>query len=208
MQAGDVTRMRLVGGNLGLDFINSRSGPPVGAPDDDALGSYDDLVTWAAYAGAITELEVQRLRRAATKDAPAAESVFARSLRIRDDLDHVFRALAHGRDAEAGVLERLRNDESDALRNAELAPGAPFAWRWDDDHSLARPLWPAVHAAIGMLLQGPLDRVKQCGGCRFLFLDETKNGSRRWCSMDDCGTDEKMRRYVASRRASRSAQRG
>ena len=207
MQTGDVTRMRLVGGNLGLDFVNTRSGPPVGAPDDDALRSYDDVVAWAVYAGAIPEREVQRLRRSAAKDRPAADAAFARSLRIRDDLDLVLRALAHGGEADAGVLDRLRDDESAALQAAQLAPGTPFAWGWDDDRSLARPLWPTVHAAIGILLTGPLDRVKQCGGCRFLFLDETKNRSRRWCSMDDCGTDEKMRRYVASRRASRDAQR-
>jgi predicted RNA-binding Zn ribbon-like protein len=208
MQAGDVTRVRLVGGSLGLDFVNTRTGPPSGSIDDDVLGNYDDLVSWARYAGAISQAEAERLRRAAKKDRPAAEAAFARALRMRADLDNLFRALARGRAADGGVLERLRADESEAIRHAELAPGRPFAWRWDDDRSLARPLWPAVHAAMGILLSGPLDRVKQCGGCSFLFLDETKNRSRRWCSMDDCGTDEKMRRYVASRRASRSTQRG
>jgi predicted RNA-binding Zn ribbon-like protein len=40
-----------------------------------------------------------------------------------------------------------------------------------------------------------------------LFLDRSKNGSRRWCSMDDCGTDLKKRRYVATRAARRAADR-
>jgi predicted RNA-binding Zn ribbon-like protein len=97
------------------------------------------------------------------------------------------------------VLARLRDDESDALRHARLEPGA--GWHWRDDRSLERPLWPVVHAAIELLSTGWLQRIKQCGGCSFLFVDETKNRSRRWCSMDDCGTDEKMRRYVAARRA-------
>jgi predicted RNA-binding Zn ribbon-like protein len=61
-----------------------------------------------------------------------------------------------------------------------------------------------VHAAIDLLLADSLVRLKQCGGCSFLFVDETKNRSRRWCSMDDCGTDEKVRRYVAARRAASS----
>jgi len=99
------------------------------------------------------------------------------------------------------VLGRLRDDESEALRAARLQAGAVFAWTWGEDRSLARPLWPVVHAAIHLLLAGPLDRVKQCGGCRYLFVDESRNRTRRWCSMEDCGTDEKMRRYVASRRA-------
>ncbi len=64
------------------------------------------------------------------------------------------------------------------------------------------PLWTVVHAASTLLTDGPLDRVKGCASCRFHFLDESRNRSRRWCSMDDCGTHVKMDRYVA-RRASR-----
>lgn len=201
----DATRMRLVGGNLGLDLVNTRSGPPDGAPDDDVLSSYDEFVSWAEYAGAIPLGEAARLRRLAEKDPEGAKVMLARVLRVRDDLDSVFRALAHGDDADAAVLARIRDDESDALRAGRLESGVAFTWDWSGDDSLDRPLWPAVHAAIGILLRGPLDRIKQCGGCSFLFLDESKNRSRRWCSMDDCGTDEKMRRYVASRRAARDA---
>ncbi|WP_372443637.1 CGNR zinc finger domain-containing protein [Nucisporomicrobium flavum] len=68
-------------------------------------------------------------------------------------------------------------------------------------HARPGPLRPVVHAAVQLLTTGALDRIKRCGGCRFLFSDESKNRSRRWCSMDDCGTAEKSRRYVAVRRA-------
>jgi predicted RNA-binding Zn ribbon-like protein len=57
-----------------------------------------------------------------------------------------------------------------------------------------------VHAAVQLLTTGALDRVKGCGGCRFLFYGEGKNRSRRWCGMDDCGTTEEVRRYVGARR--------
>jgi predicted RNA-binding Zn ribbon-like protein len=98
------------------------------------------------------------------------------------------------------ALTRLRDDEADALAHAQLMRGNTFAWSWRDDHTLARPLRPVVHAAVLLLTTGALDRNKRCGGCRFLFNDESKNRSRRWCSMDDCGTAEKIRRYVAVRR--------
>ena len=89
--------MRLVGGDLALDFVNTRSGPPGGPPDDDVLTGYAELVAWGVYAGALTEAEAATLRRLARKDPGGAEAVFARSLRIRDDLDAIFRALAAGR---------------------------------------------------------------------------------------------------------------
>jgi 2-polyprenyl-6-methoxyphenol hydroxylase-like FAD-dependent oxidoreductase len=102
--------------------------------------------------------------------------------------------------SSTSVLARLRDDEADALGHARLDRGRAFSWTWRDDQTLVRPLRPVVHAAVQLLTAGALDRIKGCGGCRFLFVDESKNRSRRWCSMDDCGTSEKIRRYVAARR--------
>ncbi|MGI5522444.1 CGNR zinc finger domain-containing protein [Micromonospora sp. CA-259024] len=195
-----VTRMRLVGGNLALDFINTRAGPPVGPPDDDVLTGYPELVAWGAYAGALSEPEAEALRRLSLDDPGGAHAAFTRSLRIRDDLDEVFRTVAAGQSPSTSVLARLRDDEADALGHARLDRGSTFRWTWQDDQTLARPLRPVVHAAVQLLTTGALDRIKGCGGCRFLFNDESKNRSRRWCSMDDCGTSEKIRRYVAARR--------
>jgi len=197
----DVTRMRLVGGNLALDFVNTRSGPPAGPPDDDALTGYPALVAWARYTEALTETQARALRRLSRDDPDGTDAVFARALRIRDYLDKVFGPLANGRDPGASALAQLRDDEADALAHASLERGNTFTWTWREDRTPARPLWPVVHAAVQLLTTGPLDRIKQCGGCRFIFHDETKNRSRRWCSMDDCGTAQKIQRYVAARRS-------
>ncbi|MGH2700601.1 MAG: CGNR zinc finger domain-containing protein, partial [Actinomycetota bacterium] len=64
-------------------------------------------------------------------------------------------------------------------------------------------LWPVVQAAIELLTSDALQRVKRCGRCSWLFLDATKNRSRRWCSMEGCGTNEKSQRFVERRRAGR-----
>ncbi|MEU8425503.1 ABATE domain-containing protein [Micromonospora sp. NPDC048835] len=196
-----VARMRLVGGNLALDFINTRTGPPVGDPDDDVLTGYAELVAWGAYAGALSKPEAAALSRLSRDDPDRSQVAFARSLRIRDDLDEVVRAVAADRSPGASVLARLRDDEADALAHARLDRGRTYGWTWRDDPTLDRPLRPVVHAAVNLLTAGALDRIKGCGGCRFLFVDESRNRSRRWCSMDDCGTSEKMRRYVAARRS-------
>lgn len=195
-----VSRMRLVGGDLALDFINTRTGPPVGSPDDDVLTGYPELVAWGVYAGALTETEAKALRRLSRDDPDGARAAFARSLRSRDDLDEVFRAVVADRSPSTTVLNRLRDDEADALAHARLDRASTFGWTWREDQRLDRPLRPVVHAAVQLLTTGALDRIKGCGGCRFLFIDESKNRSRRWCSMDDCGTSEKIRRYVAARR--------
>ena len=201
--ADGVTRMRLVGGNLALDFVNTRSGPPAGPADDDTLTGYGDLLAWGVYAGALTRAEAAVLRRHSRADPGGADAAFATARTTRDCLDDVFRALATERSPARAVLARLRDDEADALAHGQLRTGADgdgFGWTWREDRARGRPLRPVVHAAVQLLTAGPLDRIKGCGGCRFLFTDETKNRSRRWCSMDDCGTAEKIRRYVAARR--------
>jgi len=200
METIDVTRMRLVGGNLALDFVNTRSGPPDGPPDDDLLTSYAALLAWATHVGSLGDVEAAELRRLADRQPDGARTVLALALQTRDYLDEVFRSLARGATPSGTDLARLQGDEADAIGHAQFDPGSGFAWTWRDDRSLARPLRPVVHAAVEILTAGVLDRVKGCGGCRFLFYDESKNRSRRWCSMDDCGTEEKMRRYVAARR--------
>jgi predicted RNA-binding Zn ribbon-like protein len=200
----DVSRMRIVGGNLALDFVNTRSGPPAGPPDDDVLHGYPDLVAWALHVRVVTEPEAARLRRLSRTAPDDARVLFRRALAVRDYLDDLFRGVAAGGRTPDRHLTRLRDDTAEALAHARLVPHDDhYRWRWPDGRDVGRPLWPIVHAATELLTSGPLDRVKTCAGCRFVYLDESKNRSRRWCSMEDCGTDAKIRRYVARRSASR-----
>jgi predicted RNA-binding Zn ribbon-like protein len=158
------------------------------------------LVAWGAYAGALDETEAARSVRLARKDPAAAQTAFARSLRLRDDLDAIFRTLATGGRPSTRALSRLRDDEADAVAHARLDRRTAFEWNWQEDRTAARVLHPVAHAATELLIEGELDRIKVCGGCRFIFFDVSKNRGRRWCSMQDCGTAEKMRRYVEGRR--------
>src|ERR671930_579256 len=93
-----------------------------------------------------------------------------------------------------GGPPRAHNDEI-ARRPRRIANG--FAWVADD------VLAPVVWSAAELLTSGPLERVRECPGddtCGWLFLDTSRNGSRRWCDMRTCGNRAKARRYY--RRAS------
>jgi predicted RNA-binding Zn ribbon-like protein len=201
-----VARMRLVGGDLALDFLNTRAGPPGAPGTDDAIAAYDDVVDWGEHVGQLTAQDANRLRREARGHPSKARRTFEHALGLRDRLDAVFRAIAAGRPPTTADIRTLRDEEAAALKRAELAAdGGGYDWTWSSDRGLGRPVWPVVHAAIELLTRGQLDRIKACGGCSFLFLDESKNRSRRWCSMEDCGAAEKGRRFVARRAARRHA---
>ncbi len=87
----------------------------------------------------------------------------------------------------------------EALSRLEIRPSADrFEWAWAlDANDLDRMLWPIVRSAAEMLTSGDLGRVRQCAreGCDWLFVDASKNHSRRWCSMNMCGSRVKARRY-------------
>ena len=191
-------------GFLTLELQHTQLGP---TPDGSAawpLFDYDDLLEGALGFGAIDEREARRLRTRARREPDEATAVFERTLRIRATLDETFRTIAAGGQPSGAATARLASDEAEAVARGRLVPdGDRFAWSWADDDSLGRPLWPVIHDATRLLIEGPLDRIKACDGCSYLFIDESKNRSRRWCDMSTCGTAEKMRRYVARRAAKR-----
>ena len=179
----------------------------MGTRGSSALRGYGDLVAWSVRVGLLSVGEGEYLASEADRRPEDAETVYRDALRLRGALYDVFRAVAEGEDAPEGGLETLRGYEREALSRGKLVQGdGGFAWEWQDGLDLARMLWPVAHAATGLLTSGDLDRLKLCAGCYWLFLDASKNHSRRWCTMEVCGRDEKMRRYVAKRAARRASQ--
>ena len=199
-----ISTLPLEGGHIALDFVNTVGGPPEGPPSpaDELLVEYEDVAIWAARVGVISERDAQSLRAAARGDRRAARWALRRAIELRELLYPIFRELADGAEPPAGLLDRLRDAERDALADARLVSNdGAMEWSWPRPRELTDPLRPIVHAAVELLTDGPLDRLKVCGNCRWLFLDRSRNHSRRWCSMDECGIQMKHARFVERRRS-------
>ena len=198
-----IDRLRIVGGDPALDFVNTEDGDP----PSECLRNYGDLVAWSVRAGLVSADRGERLVSEADRRPEDAGAVYRDALELRGALYGVFRAVAEGGDVPERDLETAREYEREALsRGGLVRRDERFAWTWDD-RDLAGMLWPVAHAATGLLTSGDLGRLKLCAGCYWVFLDASRNHSRRWCTMEVCGKDEKMRRYVA-KRAARRAQSG
>jgi predicted RNA-binding Zn ribbon-like protein len=202
-----VRELPVVGGHLALDFANTVDDPEGPARHDHA-GSYPELVAWATRIGLLTRAEAGRLRRAATDRPDEAASVLRRAHELRRTLNAVFTEVATGGPAPRH-WSRLRPFVVEAYRQADLVagPGRSYRFEWRGTDRLDAVLWPVARAAADLLASPDLRRIKRCAGCPWLFLDQSRNGSRRWCSMDDCGKNAKMRRYVARRAARRTTTR-
>ncbi len=199
-----IQEIRLKGGNLALDLVNTRDTAPDGKPGFDRLIDYKHLLAWAVRAGALsTEAAEAAARRAALRPAEATAAL-SRARALRSDIFGVFEAIAQHHQPPSPSLDTLRGAQAEAVASGSLVRrGDAFVWDWSNNEELQSVLWPVVHSAMELLTSSDLRRVKRCGRCSWLFLDTTKNRSRRWCSMEGCGTNEKSERFIARRRANR-----
>jgi predicted RNA-binding Zn ribbon-like protein len=199
-----IEEVRIVGGNLALDLVNTRDTAPDGKPGFDRLIDYGHLLAWAVRAGVISPGGADDAARGAAARPEDAASALRRVRDMRSDFYEIFEAIALDKHPPRTSLDALRSAHAEAVASGSLVDrGGAFVWDWSNHEDLESVLWPVVHAATELLTSGELHRIKRCGRCSWLFLDATKNRSRRWCSMEGCGTHEKSERFIARRRAQR-----
>ncbi len=192
----------LTGGRLCLDFVNTVSGDRAGRTRE-RLSSYADLVSWARQTGAIDEPYAQRLLHEAKGRPSEAARTLREAIAFREALYRTFAAIAERRDADANDVSHVSSALGPALAHRRLdRTGATFTLGWEDPpRALEAPLWRVAESAASLLSSGhELERVRLCGmhethECSWVFMDATRAGTRRWCSMKDCGNRAKARRH-------------
>jgi predicted RNA-binding Zn ribbon-like protein len=184
-----------------MAFVNTLSGRGTDAPKE-GLVSYAALVEWARGVGVLSAPTAADLRRQAEVHAGEADRVLADALDLREALHALFSAVDRGTPPAAPLLVTLADRLSAGYVRARLvfqegtlqwAPG-PVAALADITRELAR-------AAARLVGSGSLARVRRCASedCRWWFVDDTRNHSRRWCDMKTCGNRAKLRRFRARR---------
>ena len=197
----EIRELPIVAGHLALDFANTVD-DPLGPQRWDHVADHPSLISWAERVGIVSGDAGAALRRAAAEHPERAAAAVRDAAALRAALNDVFGAVVDGTRLDDG-WRRLRPFVAAAVGRADLAPAVPHpapAWSVIE---LDAPLWPVAYAAHRLLTGPEVRRLKRCVACPWLFLDRSRNGSRRWCSMEICGTDEKIRRYVTRRAARR-----
>jgi predicted RNA-binding Zn ribbon-like protein len=205
-----IRSLNLVGGRLCLDFTNTvdRHRPET---EGERLTSYRALVAWGEHAGAISQEVASRLLATERKSPVAGEEALRRAVELREAIFRLSVAAIERRPPRASDLRLLNVVLSQALSRLLLQPSPDdLALDWpEDDVPLERVLWPVARSAAEVLSSPEdLSRLHQCAAedCAWLFLDQSRNRSRRWCDMADCGNRAKARRFYAQRHAARGGQ--
>jgi predicted RNA-binding Zn ribbon-like protein len=185
------------GGHVALDFVNTVGNRRGG--QEEHFATYGDLVAWAEARGVVAKPEAGRLRRAAAAAPEEARAAYRRAIKLREAIYRVFERRASGKPPAADDLATLNRFVAEMYRDAQLVvdgdrvvlqTGSPAG-------TLDRPFAAVIRAAIDLLTGDQAPLVGTCADdtCGWLFLDTTRNRTRRWCTMKDCGNRNKVRRF-------------
>jgi predicted RNA-binding Zn ribbon-like protein len=190
---------KFVGGRLCLDFINTVGGRL--GPDTilrDKLVDYRDLLDWSRLAGVTNPTESRNLARLSASHRQQAQATLARAVLLRDALYRIFKSAIEARRLSPADLDTFSRELRVARARERLThTRGVFGWLFEDEPALDRILWPVSISAADLLISSDLSRLRQCGGeeCGWMFLDTSRNRSRHWCDMRDCGNRAKVRRF-------------
>jgi predicted RNA-binding Zn ribbon-like protein len=196
------------GGRTCLDFANTVTWSGEARPNE-RLASYGDVVEWAEQAEVLSEPAARRLRRAARADPGAAADALRDAHALREAIHEVITARAERREPGAAAAEMLNRFLGRALGRLRLGvEGDACSWTFvDQGDELDRMLWPVAWSAASLLTSADASLVRTCANehCGWLFVDRSRNRSRRWCDMKGCGNMAKARRHYARKRRSAPA---
>jgi predicted RNA-binding Zn ribbon-like protein len=188
----------LSAGQLSLDFANTLDDRASASPQE-YLNSYNDLLAWSRQAQTVTDADERRLREQAEKHPVKASGVLQRAIVLREALFRIFSAAAQGASPEDEDLNILNSALSEAMCHIRIVPQTGgFQWDWmAGPENLDRVLWPVIRSAADLLTSEELSDTRVCASenCDWLFLDTSKNHSRRWCNMKTCGNRAKAKRH-------------
>ncbi len=195
-----------------LDFSDTVDWRNTDHPEE-SLHSYIDLVTWSQSMHLLTAHEAEHLLQEARHHSKEADTVFHQAINLREAIYRIFSALTHRKTPQNADLNILNATLTRGMAQARLTivGTADIHWGWTGQESaLERILWVVARSAAELLTSEKLCLVRECEGpgCGWLFLDLSKNHSRRWCNMETCGNRAKANRHyqrVRQQMNSRSA---
>ncbi|HET9999487.1 MAG TPA: CGNR zinc finger domain-containing protein [Ktedonobacteraceae bacterium] len=179
---------------------------------NELLHSYSDLLAWGLYMHILQEDEAQQLLRIAEQHPQIALEVLHNATSLREAMYRVFYTIAEDEMPQQDDMTLLNATLARAMSHACITGEEQDGFRWDwsansDADRLERINWLLVRSAADLLTSDKLHDVRACAAedCHWLFLDISKNHSRRWCDMETCGNQAKARRHY-SRKKSVSSQ--
>ena len=201
----DVYKHELLGGRLCLDFANTLSWHDSSEKSRELLTSYERLVNWSLHANILKESQSLSLLKKAESQPSKAKEVLDQAIELRESIFRIFSLLSINKTPGSKDLSILNEALGKAYVMMRVVPGEnKFSLEFvNGEDTLDGMIPPIVQSVIDILIsEKEVSRVKKCEGdpCGWLFLDTSRNRSRRWCSMADCGNRAKAKRFYHNKK--------
>jgi predicted RNA-binding Zn ribbon-like protein len=188
----------LSGGILCLDFANTVSKRKMAGETRDDLPNYYDLIRFARDTGMVTPSFAREILGFANAKPKQRDQIFESAIRLREAIFRAFAAIARSHAPNRRDLKEIEGFATEAMKHRQLvSSGGRYRWEWKRgrDENVAYVLWPIAESAADLLTSERATKVRECHAstCAWLFLDESRNHSRRWCDMSVCGNRQKAR---------------
>lgn len=185
---------------LWLEFVNTDTAPS--APRGDLLRDFGTLLRWLVDARVIDTDRAGGLSRRALLQPAAATATLVDARRVRAAMRQLAeRGATSTRTREDAILEinRVLGRSAGTRRLEQIEPGRYVRVFVPTGDAFAGLMIPIVESAADSLVLDELDRVHRCADprCPRVFLDTSRNGTRRWCDMGTCGNRAKAARHRA-----------
>ncbi len=192
----EIDEISLDGGILCLDFVNTVH-DRVKKPFRDYFHNAEDILRWGRRTEILNEASYEILNKKLGSSLLDEKPFYEKTLELRDLLYGIFYKIAHKKELTAEELQSFNEYLAiyfGAIAIKYVDDKLTESWKWKGE-DLNRILLLVVRSAHDLLLSDRLGRVKECPNCGWLFLDTTKNGKRKWCSMKTCGSSVKALDY-------------
>jgi predicted RNA-binding Zn ribbon-like protein len=193
----------LIAGHPALDLVNTLDWRFRDEGPEELLASYDDLLRFSTQSGLLTSKQIRQILRSATESAAAEALAACREL--REAAAEILYAAVDDRIPAASQIKTVERHFKEAREHQKLAwSGSRLVWEWPASETGAElPLWMLSQSTARLLISEEMRRLRACEklDCRWLFLDTSKNHTRRWCDMKICGNRMKARRFKAQHKA-------
>jgi len=192
-------------GKLCLDFVNTVDWRNSKTRKKEKLHDFSALISWSKQMGILEDKTAQILFKKALKQPSKAEQVYDKTIELRELLYRIFSSMATTGQASNYNISIFNKYLADSMgKSCCLTPSDNgFVWSFcSGTDSMDLFLDPIIKSAADLLVSSELKRVKQCAddACGWLFMDKSRNNSRRWCSMKACGNRAKAHRHYLSKR--------
>jgi len=200
-----INLLKLDGGWLCLDFINT-----VGNRKTETyieyLGSYGDLLHWSERVEMLTRKQIMALRSLSAKEALKAGKSWIKVLEARETLYNLLLSIVKQEPPAKITVAAYNKLLSNSLRNLQhnFSHSQKPEMEWKAKNDLDLPLYPIIKSVYDLLTSNLIHKVKECYACGWLYLDRSKNNSRRWCNMQTCGSLNKSRNFYQRHKQSKS----